>query len=322
MLQLTIDKTLNGQKVSFEEARQIYTDVKMPLGDLLQAANRIREHFKERRVELCSIVNAKSGNCSEDCKFCSQSLHHSSNIEKYPLIDEKQILKAAKSAKGNGATCFGIVTSGKGVASKREIAVICRAIGSIKEEIPDMKCSVSLGTLDKRSLLKLKKTGIAKIHHNLETSEDYFPKMCTTHTYKDRLRVLKDAKELGFKLCSGGIFGLGERREDRLKLAFTLRDLDVDSVPLNFLHPVKGTPLENKEPLSADEILRIVAIYRIILPDKDIKVCGGRVVNLGDHQRMIFEAGANGMMIGNYLTQPGRAPSEDLKMLQKLGLHT
>lgn len=318
--QISTDKTISGRNISFKKAMQIYLDDDISIFDLLWAANKIREKFKKNKIELCSIVNAKSGNCPEDCKFCAQSVHHNAGIKKYPLLSEQEILKVAKSANENKATCFGIVTSGKAIKNKKEILSICKAVKNIKREIPFLKCSASLGTIDRQFLLELKKAGLDRFHHNLETSEDYFPKMCTTHTYKERFKVIENAKAVGLKLCSGGIFGLGEDKIDRLKLAFTLRDLEVASVPLNFLHPIKGTALENISPMPVAEILRTIAIFRIILPRQDIKVCGGRVVNLRSAQALIFYAGASGMMIGNYLTQPGQDPQVDLQMLEDLGL--
>ncbi len=315
------DKILNGYNISFKEAKQIYLSKNILLFDLLWAANKVREKFKRNKIELCSIVNAKSGNCSQDCKFCAQSGHNRAEIERYPLLREDEIMNAARSAVENKATCFGIVTSGKEINNAKEISIISAAVRKIKKNIPYLKCSVSLGILDKSFLLELKKAGLDRLHHNLETSEEYFPKMCTTHTYQDRLKTISRAKEMGFQLCSGGIFGLGETKIDRLKLAFTLKAIDVSSVPLNFLHPIKGTALEGAPLMPPGEILRTIAIFRLILPKKDIKVCGGRVVNLRSLQSMIFFAGASGMMIGNYLTQPGREPAADLAMIRDLGLN-
>lgn len=320
IIQVTADKILSGNNISYKEAERLYLNKNVPLFDLLWVANRIRESFRKNRVELCSVVNAKSGICSEDCKFCAQSSHYKTGIKSYPLLSGEEILKAAVNAKNNKATCFGIVTSGKGINDKKEISTICKAIGKIKKNLPGLKRSVSLGIVNKDLLLEFKNSGVERFHHNLETSKDYFPGICSTHTYQDRLETIEDAKKAGFKVCSGGIFGLGEDRRDRLSLAFALRELDVDSVPLNFLHPIKGTALENAAPMSPDEILRIIAIFRIVLPAKEIKVCGGRVVNLRSLQPMIFFAGASGMMIGNYLTQPGQDPAADLEMIRDLGL--
>lgn len=307
-------------KISFREAKRLYLEDKVDLFDLLCMANKIREGSKGNRIKLCSIVNAKSGICSEDCKFCAQSSHYKTGVKRYPLLSEEEIFKVAKNARKNKASCFGIVTSGKGINNKKDILNICKAVKNIKKNISGLKCSVSLGIVEKDFLFELKKTGIDLFHHNLETSRDYFPRICSTHTYQERLKTIENAKRIGLKLCSGGIFGLGESRKNRLELAFCLRDLDVDSVPLNFLHPIKGTPLEDAKQMTPQEILRTIAIFRIILPDKDIRICGGRSVNLRSLQPMIFFAGANGMMIGNYLTQAGQDPAVDLEMIEDLGL--
>jgi biotin synthase len=183
-----------------------------------------------------------------------------------------------------------------------------------------MKCSVSLGSVDAGAMKALKAAGADRFHHNLETSEDYFPRICTTHTYKERLNTIEAAKKAGFSVCSGALFGLGEARRDRIKLALLLRGLGVGSVPLNFLHPIEGTPLEKAKPMPPGEILRTIAVFRLILPEADIKICGGRAANLRSLQPLIFMAGSSGMMIGNYLTRPGPEPAVDLQMIQDLGL--
>lgn len=311
---------MNKYSLQYKEAVKLYLKDSLPLFDLLWEANRVREIYKKDRVELCSIVNAKSGSCSEDCKFCAQSGRHRAKVDIYPLLSVEKILRAAESAHANKATCFGIVTSGKSIKRIKEIVAICKAVGRIKKRLPSMKCSVSLGALESGAMKELKMAGADRFHHNLETSEDYFPMICTTHTYKERLRTIEAAKKAKFSICSGALFGLGEARSDRLKLAFLLRDLGIESVPLNFLHPIKGTPLENAKPMPPDEILRTIAIFRLILPEADIKICGGRAVNLRSLQPLIFLAGASGMMIGNYLTQPGQDPKADLQMIRDLGL--
>jgi biotin synthase len=292
----------------------------LQLPDLLWEADRLRRLHRKNRIELCSIVNAKSGSCSEDCRFCAQSARHKTDIDTYPLLSVDKIVKAADTAHANMASCFGIVTSGRSLKSAKEIASICRAVRGIKERFPAMKCSVSLGVLDKGAMRELKAAGADRFHHNLETSKDFFPRVCTTHTYKERLMTIESAGRAGFSICSGGLFGLGESRSDRLKLALQLRALEVSSVPLNFLHPIKGTSLENARPMPPAEILRTIAMFRLILPKADIKICGGRAVNLRSLQPLIFLAGANGMMIGNYLTQPGQDPASDLQMIRDLGL--
>ena len=287
------------------------------LESLLAAAGQIRKNYFGDSVELCSIVNAKSGTCSQNCAFCAQSSHHNTNIEQYPLISKEEIVRQSQEAAKNGAKCFGIVTSGPAV-SDAELDEICEAIEAIRAEgkiIPD----ASLGHLTEERARKLKDAGLIRYHHNLETSRSYFPKICTTHSYESRINTIKTAKDAGLEVCSGGVFGLGEGIEDRVELALTLKELDVNSVPLNFLIPVPGTKLEGALPLSADEALLTIALFRILLPDKHIKVCAGREKVLGERQKEMFSAGANGMMIGGYLTQAGRSVKEDLRMLNELG---
>ncbi|MCX5782249.1 MAG: biotin synthase BioB [Elusimicrobia bacterium] len=303
----------DNYRITETEARKIWSS---DLSLLLETADKIRKHFKGNEIKLCSIINAKSGNCPENCKFCAQSLHNKAVIEKYPLVDQKKVEEAFESSKRNRASCFGIITSGKRV-TEEEIDRICEMAQGLNGTKTDV--SVSLGMLSTASLKKIKESGINKIHHNLETAESYFPSICTTHSYLDRLSTVKKAKEMGFEICSGGIFGIGELPEQRIELAFALRKLDVDSIPLNFLNPIKGTRLEKAKPLSQEEILRTIAIFRFILPDKDIKVCGGREVNLKDSQSKIFYAGANGMMVGGYLTTDGRPVEEDIKMIEDQG---
>lgn len=319
-IRVITDQILDRHSISYKEAHEIYCDQNIPLFDVLWSANKIRERFKKNTVKLCSIVNAKSGSCSEDCTFCAQSGHNRADAQRYSLLGAPKIVKAARGARENRAGCFGIVTSGKKVRAEKEIAAICASIKAVKKRFPSLRCSASLGAIDARHISALKRAGLYKLHHNLESSRDYFPYICTTHTYDERLNTVRRAKEAGLKVCSGGIFGVGEKKVDRLAMAFALRDLGVDSVPLNFLHPIPGTRVAHMQPMSADEILRTIAIFRMILPKKDISVCGGRVVNLRSLQCMIFFAGANGMMIGNYLTQAGQDPQVDLKMIRDLGL--
>jgi len=302
-----------------QEALKLYKSTQKNPQALYRFANDLRKKHFGNKVELCSIINAKSGNCKENCKFCAQSAHYKGNALVYPLVATDKMLNAAKNAAVHKAHGFGIVTSGDCIDGTKELPQICDAIRSIKEQgiiNPD----ASLGRLTRDMARKLKEAGLVRYHHNLETSRNFFPKICTTHSYEDRIQTIKIAKETGFEVCCGGLFGLGETVEDRIDFAFTLKELDVDSVPLNFLIPIPGTPLENIKPLSTDEILMTVAIFRVILPDKHIKVCGGRELNLKERQKDIFSAGASGMMVGGYLTQGGNPPEEDLKMLKELGL--
>ncbi len=312
-----VKRIKSGEYLSKDEARELLQVE--DIYDLLYGANRIRQKFKGNVLDFCSIVNARSGKCTEDCAFCAQSSHHKTESPTFPLISSEDILKQAKSAHEAGACRFGIVTSGRGVQSDSDLEIIAGAIERIAHENPIARCA-SLGELSSENARLLKKSGLQRYHHNLETSERFFPKICTTHTYEDRVKTVLIAKDAGFEVCSGGLFGLGESWEDRIDLAITLRELDVDSVPLNFLASVKGTPLGDIPPLTPMEILKVVALFRYLLPTKDIKVCGGREMNLGDFQSWIYYAGANGTLIGNYLTTTGRPPEEDLHIAKSLGL--
>lgn len=303
----------NIPDINKEEALKLY---EADLEELLFAASKVRKAHKGKKVKICSIINAKSGQCCEDCKFCAQSVFSKSDIKVYPLKTPETIVDCAKNAIEKKAGCFGIVSSGN-YLKEDEIEPLCKAF----RENPNVsKISVSIGRLTENILVKLRRAGINKIHHNLETSEKFFPEICSTHTYAERVETIKKAKALGFKICSGGLFGIGESRQDRIDLAFALKALDVESVPMNFFIALKGTPLENAQKLSPEEILKTISVFRIILPKQDIMICGGREVNLRDLQPMIFQAGANGMMSGGYLTTGGRDQEADIKMIEDLGL--
>ena len=288
---------------------------------LLSAAERIRRHFHGNKVKLCGIVNAKSGRCSENCSFCAQSAHHQTACSVYPLMSEKELVTAGKNAeRGQSATCFSFVTSGKTIHTDEELSMIGSALTTLAKETKLNRC-VSLGTLNLEQIIKLKEAGLKRLHHNLETAESYFPKMCTTHSYKDRVKTIKFAQEAGLEVCSGGIFGLSETLEQRVELAFALKALGVQSVPINILNPVEGTPAaKNYQPLTPFEVLKLIATYRFILPTQDIGVFGGREKALGELQPLMFIAGANVTLIGDYLTTKGQAPDRDLKMIADLGL--
>ena len=311
-------KVLGGEEIGPEEALRLSRADDGDIFSLLEGANRIREKFLGNEVDLCAIINAKSGYCPEDCIFCSQSTHHRTNIERFPLISAEEMLEAARRAAGMEAAGFGLVISGRGVNDK-EVSVIGEGLRLIGEKLSLRRCA-SLGALTGERARLLKESGLQRYHHNLESSESFFPHICTTHSFSERLETVRVAKEAGLEVCSGGIFGLGETPEQRIELAFTLKELNVDSIPLNFLHPIPGTPCEKMlSPLPLD-ILKTIALFRFILPTKDIKVCGGREKNLRRLQPLLFLAGANGILIGNYLTTPGQDPGADLEMIRDLGL--
>ncbi len=306
----------NGYQVSRDEAA-VLTE-KVDLYDLLYGANRIRQHFFGTKISCCSIINAKSGRCGEDCAYCAQSAHHRADVQTYPLVQEEKFLDAYRSAVENGAKGFGIVTSG-GCLDRGGMQQICGIVDKLRGDAGAYLCA-SLGMISEADARALKAAGLKRFHHNLETSRRFFPRVCTTHSYDERVATVEAVKRAGLEVCSGGLFGLGEEWRDRIDLAFTLKELAVDSVPLNFLNPIKGTPLADAAPLAPVDILRIIALYRFVLPDMDIRVCGGREHNLRDIQSWIFYAGASSVMIGNYLTTAGRSEAIDLRMIRDLGL--
>ncbi len=312
-------KAAEDQSLTFEEATFLSGLDDSYIYDLIASANRLRVKFKGKKISICAILNAKSGRCLEDCIFCSQSIHFKTNIPEYPLLKSEIMLKKAEEALSQGAHKFGIVTSGKTIKSKKELEEICTAIRKLKEEGKIHRCA-SLGILGQKELLQLKEAGLEEYHHNLETARSHFPNVCTTRDYEEDVDTIRNAKSVGLRTCCGGIFGLGETPEQRIELAFTLKELDVDSVPLNFLHPIKGTSAADFPPMRPLEILKIIALYRFMLPTKDIKLAGGREHNLRDLQSLIFAAGANSTMVGNYLTTKGRNVDDDLQMIKDMGL--
>ncbi|GFO66446.1 biotin synthase [Geomonas limicola] len=315
-----VERTLAGGSITTEEAVRLSQAEGSQVFDLYRGATRVKEHFVGNRVHLCSIINAKSGRCAENCAFCAQSAHHRTDAPVYPLVEEEQMVECARQAEASGSACFGIITSGTTV-NGLELERILAALRRIRKETGIFP-SCSLGIIDYDTAVKLRDAGMDTYHHNLETAESFFPNICTTHPYSDDVETVRAVKKAGVKVCSGGIFGLGENAAQRIEMAFTLKDLDVDSVPLNFLNPIEGTRLEGANNITAQECLKTIALYRFILPDKRITVCGGREKNLRDLQSWIFFAGANGTMIGNYLTTLGRNVAVDLKMFDDLGLET
>lgn len=312
------NRILEGGEVSQDEALRLAQAGPAEVYDILPSAHRLARRFKGYDAELCGIVNAKSGRCAENCAFCAQSAHHRTDVAVYGLKTADEMVAAARASACDKADRFGIVTSGTCVSDPKEFEEIVEAVRRIRAEGGILPCA-SLGILPEQSLARLKAAGMTRYHHNLETSRSFFPNICSTHDYDDDVQTVAAARRVGLEVCSGGIFGLGETPAQRVEMAMTLRELGVDSVPLNFLVPVPGTPLENRPPLPPLETLLTVALYRFLLPRATIKVCAGRDRNLGDLASWIFFAGANGMMVGNYLTTAGRSVELDLAMLRALG---
>jgi len=288
----------------------------LPIEELLAKANEVRQECAGSGIELCGIINAKSGACPEDCKFCAQSAHHSADIMEYPLKSRDEIVEAAKKARENGAARFGIVTSGNKL-TRDEVSEVAVAIKEIGQSAGISPCA-SLGALDQGSFSMLKEAGLKRYHHNIETSERFYPNIVSTHDYSERINTIRTAKEMGFEVCSGGIIGMGEDWEDRIDMALLLKELDVDSVPINILVPIKGTSMESQEMMSAFDVIRTIALFRIMLRDKVVKVAAGRESALKDFGALMYMAGANGMMIGGYLTIAGRSVREDLALVEEI----
>ncbi len=310
---------LQGKEISYDEAHYLIEISGVEIYDLLYWANSIRYNSFKNVVSLCSIISARQGSCSEDCRFCSQSSRYKTEISDFPLIEKEEIAEAVERGKEYKSNCVGVVTSGYSLEGSDNFDMICDdAYELSKQDGPPVHTSI--GMITSKMAEKLVSSGVEMINHNLETSEGYYPNICTTHTFKDRVETIKIAKDAGLKICSGGIFGVGESVGDRLDLAFKLKELDVDAIPMNFLSPVKGTPLSSENSLEPMEILKIIAVFRFIFPDKEIKVAGGREENLRDVQSWMFYAGANSTMIGDYLTTRGKLPEDDLQMIKDLGL--
>ena len=318
-LEKILDNVIGSAGISCEQALVLAEFPHSSLSALFAAASRMRERHFGNQVSLCGIINAKSGLCPEDCAFCAQSSYHATGVACYPLLDQDTLLAGARSVAGHGAACYGIVTSGSGISEGDELEQVCAAIRAIRAE-GRIAPGASLGTLTKTAAEQLKAAGLVTYHHNLETSRSFFPQICSTHDYDDDVATVQLAKQVGLRVCCGGLFGLGETMAQRVELALTLRELQVDSVPINFLDPVPGTPLAVMQQLTPLDCLHTIALYRLILPDVHITICGGRQRNLRELQSWVFLAGASGIMTGNYLTKEGRQPADDLRMIEDLGL--
>ena len=309
---------LAGESITRDDARKLTDAQGDDLYDLFYWANKIRIRFVGRHVKFCSIAAGKVGNCSEDCSFCSQSGHFKTDVVPGTLSVE-QMTSAAEQAMDNGASSFGIVNSGRG-PTDGELDWLEPFFTDTADKGRIRPCA-TLGELTPQQATRLRAMGVLRINHNLETSRRHYPRIVSTHTYDDRVRTIRAAREAGLSICSGGIFGMGEDWDDRIDLAFDLRDLGADVVPINFLNRIDGTPLHTKcEDLHPLEALKIISLYRFILPDRELKIAGGREVVLRDLQSWIFFAGANSFLIGNYLTTFGRSPHEDHQMLRDLDL--
>ena len=314
-------KILEGGQITRDEALELINiESNADIMDLLSWANRIREHYKGNKIHLCSIVNAKAGSCSENCSFCSQSAAYQTGSPRYGFVDPEPVQDAMSEAKDNNVTAVGLVAAWRGLKEGPMLDEVCDRIREMKEN-GKSRPDASLGLIETQTVAdRLKEAGLSCYGHNLESSRRFFPEHCTTHSFEDRIKTIQFLKNAGIKICSGGIIGMGEDREDRIDLALEVRAIDASVVPVNILNPIPGTPLEKQDQLQPMEILKTIALFRFILPQKEIMIAGGRTVNLRDMQSMIFTAGASALMVGNYLTTLNQPVERDLQMLKDLGL--
>lgn len=307
-------KVLKGELIGREDALLL---AEAPLKELTTAADEIRTHFCGNAFDICTIINGKCGRCSEDCKYCAQSVHyHTSCEESYPLLPTEELLAQAKYNDERGVLRYSIVTSGK-YLSDQEVEQVCESIRTIREKTGIRVC-VSFGLLNEAQFRKIKEAGASRVHCNLESSSRFFPKVCTTHTFQEKVETLKAAKRAGLSICSGGIMGLGETMADRIDMVLTARELGVTSIPVNLLNPIPGTPYEKNRILTNDELCRIVAIFRFLIPDGMIRLAGGRGL-LEDKGERCFLSGANAAISGDMLTTSGITIETDMQLLKKLG---
>ena len=314
-----IEIALKGQSISSDKALQLESFTHEELDYLFIGTDRIRDKFKGEDVKICSIVNAKSGRCVEDCSFCAQSSSFKTDAPETELMSVEEMVAAAKEAEAFGANEFSIVASGTKMDDRQELDKVIAAVRRIKAETKLETCC-SLGLMELDDLKELKAAGLDRCHHNLETAASFFNKIVTTHTYEDEVKAVKNAKEAGLQVCVGGIFGMGETFAQRVELAFSIRELGTQSLPINFLKPIEGTGLDHLETIEYYDALKTIALLRLVLPKIDLFVCGGREEVMTDKQEQLFSAGANGILGGNYLTTKGQDPKRDIEMIQSLGL--
>lgn len=314
-------RVLAGGRITRDEALEMFhLSTSADIYDLMAWANRIRERFKGNRIHLCSIVNIKAGGCPENCKFCAQSAFYQTESPRYELLPTDEVLAAAAEAGANGVVGFGLVAAWRGLEEGPVLDAICEQMEALKRS-GKARPDGSLGIIkNPRVAQRLKAAGCECYNHNLESSRRFFPHVCDSHTYEERLETIRHLQAAGIKICSGGILGMGETREDRCDLAFALKEVGASIVPINILNPIPGTPFGDRTPLSPLEILHSIACFRFILPTQEIMVAGGRAVNLRDVQSLVFMAGASALMIGNYLTTVNQSPEKDLQMIRDLGL--
>lgn len=310
------EKAIHGTDLSREECYSVLHTPQNKLLDLLHAAFRVRESYFGRKVRLHRLINAKSGFCSEDCAYCSQSSVSDASIEKYRLLDKEKILEGARAAKSAKAVRYCIVGSGRS-PTKQELEILCGIIRRIKEEVGISIC-LSLGFLTDPIAKTLKEAGADRYNHNLNASERFYPEICTTHSYEDRIMTLRSAKKAGLGVCSGAIFGMGESEDDIVDLAFSFKRVEADSIPINFFHPIPGTPLKDVNYLTPLKCLTILCLIRFLNPEREIRLAGGREFHLRSLQPLVLYP-ANSIFVSGYLTTSGQNPEEAWQMIEDMG---
>ncbi|HEV2968813.1 MAG TPA: biotin synthase BioB [Pirellulales bacterium] len=310
------DRVLAGHRLTFDEAISVLRAPDDELLDLMAAAYRVRRRYFGNRVALYFLMNAKSGLCPEDCRYCSQSKVSEAEIPRYNLLSEPKLMDGARVAAERGAKTYCIVISARG-PTEREIDAVARIVPKIKAAYTLQICAC-LGLLTPDQAQRLKACGVDKVNHNLNTSEQFYPEVCSTHTYQDRIETLRAVRGAGMELCSGGILGMGEDDADVVRMAFELRDLEVESIPLNFLNPIDGTPLAGSNRLNPRYCLKALAMMRLVNPQSELRIAGGREMHLGNLQALGLYA-ANSIFVGDYLTTQGQTPEADYRMIEELG---
>lgn len=310
------EKIIDGYEPTPEEYLMLAETPDSEVMQMLPGADLLRENAFGREVQLCTICNGKSGRCSEDCRFCAQSGHYRTEASVYPIMEEEKLVEVGSTIAGSPVNRFSIVTTGRGLPAD-EVGQVARALEKVKAA--GIQTCASLGILEEGALEVLRSSGVSRYHHNLEAPESHFSEVCTTHTFSARVETIRRARRLGFSVCAGGIFGIGETDTQVLEMALTLKELSVDAVPVNFLVPIPGTPLERFQRISPLRCLKIIALFRYVLPTTEIIICGGREDNLRELHPLVFFAGASGIMTGNYLTAAGRSLEDDLSLIGRLG---
>lgn len=317
ILETVLERLLaGGEPATLDEAVAI--DAEASTDDLCQAADRVRRARCGGRLDTCSIINARSGRCSEDCKWCAQSRHFSTGVKEYEIVDSEEALQQARQCASRGVMRYSLVTSGRRVVGS-QIERFCRIFRRIREELPQLQLCASMGLVDKEVLQALKDAGVSRYHCNLETSSDYFPELCSSHTPADKLRTIRDARQVGMEVCSGGIIGMGETLRQRLQLVSEAYRAGAVSIPINILNPIPGTPLADAAPLSDDEIIRSVALMRLVAPDAVMRFAGGRARLSEQTTEKILRGGMNGVMVGDLLTTVGNSVDDDYEMFARTG---